>query len=63
VGYLGGGPSGPPLEKQIPFGFAQGRLSRQKKGAQNDKVEMARRHCQTMLSFTELDELELSVSC
>jgi hypothetical protein len=24
-------------EKQVPFDFAQGRLSRQKKGARNDK--------------------------
>jgi hypothetical protein len=31
----------PALEKQIPFGSAQGRLSHQKKGARNDKVKVA----------------------
>jgi hypothetical protein len=35
--YFSGGVSGAALEKQIPFGSAQGRLSRQKKGARNDK--------------------------
>jgi hypothetical protein len=40
--YFDGGICGPPLEKQIPFGSAQGRLSRQRKGARNEKVKIAR---------------------
>jgi hypothetical protein len=41
VGYFDGGRGGCTLEKQIPFGSAQGRLSRQKQGARNDKVKVA----------------------
>jgi hypothetical protein len=43
VGYFDGGISCRALEKRIPFGSAQGRLSRQKKGARNDKVKKGAR--------------------
>jgi hypothetical protein len=42
VGCFDGALGYPPLEKQIPFGSAQGRLSRQKKGARSDNAKVAR---------------------
>jgi len=49
VGHFDGELSGPTPEKQIPFGSAQGRLSRRKKAARNDKIRLSQyRKCRSL---------------